>query len=99
MAAAPTITRNTYRGAIVRTIVVPTMVRQSSPMKKSKKAKTERGRVWGSASMTKIGTVRKSHVTIPQNTRPADAKMINFFFFDGSMFFIESLFQDENITL
>jgi hypothetical protein len=75
------------------------VVRQSNPIKKSKKAKTERGRIWGSASMTKIGTVRKSHVTIPQNTRPADAKMINFFFFDGSMSFIQSLSQDESITV
>src|SRR5574341_506465 len=69
------------------------MVRQSSPIKKSKKAKTERGRIWGSASMTKIGMVRKSHVTSPQNTRPADAKMINFFFFDNLMSFIAAFLK------
>ena len=64
-------------------MAVPTMVKQSSPIKKSKNAKTERGRIWGSASTTKIGTVRKSHVTVPQNTKPADAITISFFFFDA----------------
>jgi len=40
--------------------------------------------------MIKIGMVRKSHVTIPQNTKPADAIMISFFFFDGSISFIQA---------
>lgn len=74
-------------------MVVPTTVRHSSPIRKSRQAKTERGRIWGSASMTKMGTVRKSHVTAPHNASPTDPKIISFFFCDASMCFIESLFQ------
>ena len=75
----------------IPTVVVPTKVKNSSPIRKTRKVKTERGIGFGRISITNRGLPRKSHATVPQKPRPRDAKMINFFFVDESMSFIHSL--------
>jgi hypothetical protein len=66
-------------------------VSKISPIKKSKKAKIMKGKKDGNKSIMNMGTEMNSQATVPQKTRPRVAKMINFFFVDRSMSFIDSL--------
>src|SRR5919109_1010216 len=84
---------------MLRTVIVPTKVRNSNPTRKTRKVKTERGMGSGRISITNRGLPRKSHATTPHKPRPRDAKMIIFFFVDGSMSFIHSLSVNKCITL
>src|SRR5687767_11781882 len=84
---------------MLRTVIVPTKVRNSNPTRKTRKVKTERGIGSGRISITNRGLPRKSHATIPHKPRPRDAKLIIFFFVDGLMSFIHSLSVNKCFTL
>ena len=99
MDAESRITVQAYRGDIERTTGIAAIVSKIRPIKKSKKAKIRKGKKGGNKSIMNIGIEINSQATAPQSARPRDAKMINFFFVDSSISFIQSLSANRCFSL
>ena len=99
MDAESRITVQAYRGDIERTTGIAAIVSKIRPIKKRKKVKIRNGRKGGNRSIMNMGTEINNQATAPQNARPRDVKMINFFFVDRSMSFIHGLSVNRCFTL
>jgi hypothetical protein len=71
-------TAHVKRGACEANKGIATTVNKINPARKSRKAKTERGKKSGNALTTIIGTATNSQVTTPQRDTPREVSRINF---------------------
>ena len=78
---------------------IATIVNKIRPIKKSRKVKTVKGNRVGNKSIMNIGILAYSQATTPKNTKPSEARTINFFFVDRSMSFIHNLSVNRGLTL
>jgi len=78
---------------------IAAIVSKIRPIKKRKKVKIRKGKKGGNKSIMNMGTAINSQAAVPQNASPRVAKMINFFFVDRSMSFIDNLSANGCFTL